>query len=177
MAAQHQETEMKLRTILFGLAGAAAVVAIGGFAFHQLVVKPRIEQAQAAIQTLALEYDTDKDKRLSRTEIDAAIAGRFASADTNADGKIDLAEFKIAADTLRAKFPAHPFRGDLSDRYPRVIKALDWNRDGGLEIEEVRGVLQAGAGFADRNADGFISTDEMKGRWGRRGGRTEARLF
>lgn len=168
---------MKLRTILFGLAGAAAVVAIGGFTFHQLVVKPRKEQAQAAIQTLALEYDTDKDGKLSRVEVDAAITARFASADANADGKIELAEFKTAADALRAKFPAMPFHRDPSERYARIVQALDWNRDGGLELDEVRGVLQAGAGFADRNADGFIASDEMKGRWGRGGGRTEARLF
>jgi Ca2+-binding EF-hand superfamily protein len=168
---------MKLRTILLGLAGTAAVVAIGGFAFHQIVVKPRIEQAQAAIQTLALEYDADKDGKLSRAEIEAGIAARFAKADANTDGKIDEAEFKTAADELRAKFPAHPFHRDRSDRYPRIVKALDWNRDGGLEIDEVRGVLQAAAGFADRDADGFISKDEMKGRWGRHRGHTEARLF
>jgi Ca2+-binding EF-hand superfamily protein len=168
---------MKLRTILIGMAGAAAVVAVGGLAFHQIVVKPRIEQARAAVQTLALEYDADKDRKLSRAEVDAGIAARFAKADANADGKIDEAEFKTAADELRAKFPSHPFRGDRSDRYPRIVKALDWNADGGLQIDEVRGVLQAAAGFADRNADGFISTDEMKGRMGRHGGRMEARLF
>jgi hypothetical protein len=168
---------MKLRTILFGLAGTVAVVAIGGFAFREIVVKPRMEQARAAIQTLALEYDTDKDEKLSRAEVDAGFAARFATADANSDGKVDLAEFKTAADDLRAKFPSHPFRRDSGEMYGRVVNALDWNRDGGLQIEEVRGVLQAAAGFADRNADGFIAKDEMKGRWGRHGGRAEARLF
>jgi Ca2+-binding EF-hand superfamily protein len=168
---------MKLRTILIGLAGVAAVAAVGGLTFHQLVIKPKIEQARAAVQTLALEYDTDKDSQLSRSEVDAAIAARFAKADANLDGKIDAAEFKTAADELRAKFPAHPFHRDQAKRYARIVSALDWNRDGGLEIEEVKGVLQAAAGFADRNADGFISKDEMNGRWGRHRGRAEARLF
>lgn len=168
---------MKLRTILLGVAGVVAVGAAAGFAFHQFVVKPRIAQAEAAIQTLALEYDTDKDAKLSRAEVDAAIAARFAKADANADGKIDEAEFKTAASEMRAKFPAPPFHRDPAEMYARVVKALDWNRDGGLEIEEVRGVLQAGAGFADRNADGFITTDEMKGRWGRGADHTDARLF
>lgn len=168
---------MKLRTILIGLAGTVAVVAIAGFAFRETVIKPRMEQARAAIQTLALEYDTDKDAKLSRAEVEAGIVARFAAADANADGKIELTEFKTAADELRAKLPAHPFHRDPGKAYARVVTALDWNRDGGLQIEEVRGVLQAAAGFADRNADGFIEKDEMKGRWGRHGGRADARLF
>jgi Ca2+-binding EF-hand superfamily protein len=168
---------MKLRTILIGLAGAAAAVAIGGFAFHSLVVKPRIDQARAAVQTFALSFDTDKDGKLSRAEVDAGAAARFAAVDGNADGKVDLAEFKSAADDLRKAFPALPFHRDPSERYARIVNALDWNRDGGLEIEEVRGVVQAAAGFADRNNDGFISTDEMNGRWGRHRERAEARLF
>lgn len=168
---------MKLRTILIGLAGTVAVVAIAGFAFREIVVKPRMEQARAAIQTLALEYDTDKDGQLSRAEVETGFAARFAAADANSDGKIELAEFKTAADELRAKFPAHPFRRDPSEMYGRVVTALDWNRDGGLQIDEVRGVIQAAAGFADRNADGFIAKDEMKGRWGRHRGRAEARMF
>jgi hypothetical protein len=169
--------DMKLKTILLGLAGAVAVVAIGGIAFHQIVMKPRIEQARAEIQKRALEYDTDKDSKLSRAEVDASITARFAKADANTDGKIDQAEFDKAAEDLRAKFPARPFGRDPSTRYTRILKSLDWNRDGGLQIEEVRGVLQAAAGFADRNADGFISTDEMKGGWGRRGGPARASLF
>lgn len=169
---------MKIRTILLGLAGVAVVVAVGGLAFREIVVKPRMQKAHAAIQTLALEFDADKDTKLSRAEVDAAIAARFASADANADGKIDLAEFKTSADELRAKFPDHPFHRDPSSRYERIVGALDWNRDGGLQLDEVRGVVQAAAGFADRNADGFIAKDEMNWRHrGRHGHRAEARMF
>jgi hypothetical protein len=169
---------MSWRTILLSAAGAALVLGGGAFAYHQIVMKPRIEQARATVTAMALEYDTDKDEKLSRAEIEAGLQAAFTKGDTNADGKMDAAEFNKAAADLRAKLPEHPFRRDPSQMLTRAFKSLDWNRNDGLELDEVKGLIQAAAGFADRDSDGFIAKDEMRRPWSRHGrGHAQAGFF
>jgi Ca2+-binding EF-hand superfamily protein len=170
---------MSWRTILLSAAGAALILGGGAFAYHKLVMQPRFEQARAAAVAMALTYDTDKDGKLSREEIDAGLQTAFAKGDANADGKMDAAEFDKAAADIRAQLPEMPFRRrNPAEMLTRVFKGLDWNRDGGLEVAEVKGVVQAAAGFADRNNDGFVAPDEMRRPWGRRGqGHTQAGFF
>jgi Ca2+-binding EF-hand superfamily protein len=167
---------MKLRTIALGLAGVVAIGAAGHYAFHAFVVKPRMEAVQGAVQAAFAEHDADKDGKLSRGEVDVAIAARFAAADTSGDGLMDRTEFDAAAAALRAKLPAPSWRRrDPAEMQARVFKALDWNRDGALAQEEIKGPLQAAAGFADRDGDGFVAADELRRPW--RGRHAHAGFF
>lgn len=169
---------MKLRTILLGAVGVVAIAAAGMFAVHKLVMEPRFEAMQTALANTLMEFDADKDGKLSRPEVDAALAARFTKADTNGDGELDKAEFNVAAQELRGKFPEMPFHHDPSERLTRAFNALDWNRDGGLEPDELKGVVEVAAGFADRNNDGFISVDEIRKPWRHGdGNRQTASLF
>lgn len=108
--------------------------------------------------------DTNKDKSLDRSEIEAAQARNVAQAkaeiakrveaeftrlDGNKDGQLSLAEFKNAA---------------ASPRVPPVeelVKQLDRNGDGKVTQEEYRALPLANFDRIDTNKDGSISAQEQ----------------
>jgi EF hand len=126
-----------------------------------------------------LQYDTDKDGRITRAEVDAGLAAQFAGADLNADGKLDPLEFQKFNDARRAERKARldAWRArngvDAATRPPfdqgrdglEPIKNTDWDLDGAVSLEEFAGKTRAQAMRADRDGDGVIVKEELsKGR-------------
>jgi uncharacterized protein (DUF2141 family) len=134
-----------------------------------------------------IQYDADKDGRITRGEIDAGLAAQFQGADSNGDGKLDAAEFqkyndarkaerKARIEAWRAKREAQggdPKERPPSDRGPRhfdPMKSMDWNLDGAITQDEFGGKTRSQAMRADRDGDGTILVEDLKkkrGKWRR----------
>ena len=140
---------------------------------------PRVAAAGAPAGALRfLPFDTDKDGRVTRAEVDAGIMAQFSAADTNSDSKLDAAEIirfndKRKADR-RARFEAWKAKaaamGVAPGRPPSDrdsvdgLRSADWNLDGVITPDEFGGKTRALAMRADRNGDGIIGADELKPR-------------
>lgn len=125
-----------------------------------------------------VQFDTDKDGRITRAEVDAGITAQFAAADTNADGKLDAAEFqkyndarraerKARLDAWRAKRRGDDAKRDIPDGGPRnfdPMKNMDWNLDGFVSPDEFAGRTRAQAMRADRDGDGVILAEDLRKR-------------
>lgn len=122
-----------------------------------------------------IQYDGNKDGRITRAEIDAGIQAQFQGADTNGDGKLDGAEFQKYNDARKAERKARyeAWRAknpDAKDRAPfdngrdgfDQLKYADWNLDGYVTPEEFGGKTRAQAMRADKDGDGTIAADELK---------------
>jgi hypothetical protein len=122
-----------------------------------------------------IQYDADKDGRITRAEVDAGIDTQFRSADTTGDGKLDPAEFQKYNDARKAERQARyeawqaknpdaqkrePFDAGRTTIDP--MKYTDWNLDGYISAEEFGGRTRSQAMRADRNGDGVIVGAEMK---------------
>ena len=129
-----------------------------------------------------VQYDSDKDGRVTRAEVDAGIVAQFSAADTNADSKLDAAEIlrfndKRKADR-RARYEAWKAKAAALGRDPGRppsdrdtvdnLRAADWNLDGVISPDEFGGKTRGLAMRADRNGDGVIDAEELKRRAGRR---------
>ena len=139
-----------------------------------------------------IQYDANKDGTITRGEIDAGLDAEFKRADTNADGKLDAAEFQRHSDARKAERKARieAWRAkreaegrDVRERPPHdragrnvdPMKNMDWNRDGFITPDEFASRTRAQAMRADRDGDGAIATADLQkkrrhGRHGRRGG-------
>ena len=70
--------------------------------------------------------------------------------DRNKDGKIDLAELKLARQQL------------VKQRVNRLLKRLDTDKDGKISRKEARGQILAHFDELDTNKDGYIDRDELE---------------
>lgn len=134
-----------------------------------------------ATDSRLMKYDTNRDGRITRPEVDGALAEEFRSVDTNSDGRLDAAEIQRHAEVRRAERTARleawrakaraegldprkpPF--DTSERdNVDSLRYGDWNLDGAITAEEFGGRTRAQFMRTDRNADGLITSDEMRRR-------------
>jgi Ca2+-binding EF-hand superfamily protein len=121
-----------------------------------------VKQAEANF----LKVDTNNDRALSKSEIDAAqvraqqqatvniqqrLNQEFTKLDTDRNGQLSPAEFRAAAPAVR---PA-----DSSASATAMLR-LDANKDGKISIDEYRAPILAGFDRIDTNKDGTISADE-----------------
>lgn len=144
--------------------------------------KPKRDSTPGAYTRL-MQFDADKDGRVTRTEVDAGLTAQFAGADANGNGQLDPLEFQKFNDTRRAERKARldawrakndpdgtkrpPFDQNRDGLDP--IKYADWNLDGTVSPDEFAGKTRAQAMRADRNGDGVIEAAELK-----KGRKTEA---
>lgn len=172
----------------WAIAGAAALVVAAGVVTVALATggtgstKARASATTGGSSALRMvQYDSDKDGRVTRLEIDAGITAQFGAADTSADGKLDAAEIlryndKRKADR-RARYEAWKAKAAALGRDPGRppsdrdtvdnLRAADWNLDGFITADEFGGKTRALAMRADRNGDGVIDAEELKRRGGR----------
>lgn len=128
-----------------------------------------------------LKYDTDKDGRVTRQEVDMGLSTEFRSVDTNADGRLDAAEIQRHIDTRRTERNARieawrakaksqgldpgkpPF--DINERdNVDSLRYGDWNMDGVITADEFGGRTRAQFMRSDRNGDGMLTPEEIRRR-------------
>ncbi len=119
-----------------------------------------------SIEDVLKRFDTDKDGRLSRSELrNDRFAALVDVADTNRDGFVDREEWNRVATQIEALLSERE-RGTGRLRAPSIpFAAWDRNGDGRLEIDEW---LEMKYLFAriDRDRDAAITKDEVA-RWKR----------
>jgi Ca2+-binding EF-hand superfamily protein len=104
------------------------------------------------------EVDTNSDGNISKTELEAHKANRFAAADTSGDGLVSFEEFEAHALAEKAKREAQ--------RRERRFARLDANGDGYVSAEEHAAAdderMARRFERVDTNGDGMISAEERE---------------
>lgn len=139
-----------------------------------------------------MQYDTNRDGRLTPDEVPEQVQPMLAGADQNGDGAIDRAELAAAMESMRNRFPGGPAAGpwpggpagargpgglnqpfDATQMTGRLMQH-DLNGDGKLSANEVppqaMGMLRGG----DQNNDGAIDAAELRAIMARMGDRARA---
>lgn len=127
------------------------------------------------------QLDANKDGQITKEEMQAAGAMRFAATDTDGDGFLSAEE--LAAADAKREAERQKRKGD---RVAWMLEKLDANKDGKLSQEEMeaRGGQGKGKGKGDRgmrmfdhadaNGDGALTKEELeaaKAQMGKRKGR------
>ena len=97
--------------------------------------------------------DTDGDGKLSLSEFQTVALKRLMRADKDGDGKISLQEWLARPAAAKAKY-------DPAKQFSR----LDTNKDNMLDAAEIEALIKRRFAALDKNADGFLSGDELPGR-------------
>ena len=102
--------------------------------------------------------DTDRDGKLSKSELKAIPETDFAKADINRDGMLDRTEFRNMA-----WMPGSPKHGALQSSAKPEFDDVDSNDDGKLSKPEAASKLE-GVDFAtlDLNKNGYIERGEYR---------------
>ena len=103
--------------------------------------------------------DADKNGELSAEEI-ANAATTLKTLDKNSDGKLDMAETRPNFEGMGRGFGGPSGGGGSEEMINRLI-AMDANKNGKLEKDEVPERMQSMFSRADKNEDGAIDKEEM----------------
>lgn len=96
------------------------------------------------------KFDTDKDGKVTRAEIDTARTESIAKYDTSGDGVLQLEEYQgLWLERMRSR---------MVDSFQR----LDDDGDGKVTDTEMQVPMTRISRFLDRDADGVITRDEMR---------------
>ena len=135
-------TSSRTRLIVFALLGAAALGVAG-------VTVAQHGQGRAAHGLRLL--DTDGDQAVSRAELEAGAAARFAAIDANHDGQATVEEIRAYREQQRA------------ERQARRLKRLDQDGDGRISEAEFVARRLAQMERLDRNGDGVLDASDRRG--------------
>lgn len=134
-----KRTPRRTRVIVFSLLGVLALGAAGaGLAQHG---------QGRGVHGLRL-LDTDGDQAVSRAEIEAAAASRFAAIDADRDGQATVEEIRRYREQQRA------------ERQQRRLARLDADGDGRISQAEFVARRLAQMERLDRNGDGVLDADD-----------------
>lgn len=112
--------------------------------------------------------DADKDGELSAEEI-ANAATTLKTLDKNSDGKLDMVEMRPNFEGMGRGFGGPPggpgfgggSGGGGSEEMKNRLIAMDANKNGKLEKDEIPERMQSMFSRADKNEDGAIDKEEM----------------
>lgn len=97
------------------------------------------------------QFDTNKDGKLTQDEIDAARKAQIAKYDANGDGVLSLEEYQaLWLDAMRPMMV-------------RQFQANDADASGTITVEEFTARFATTVRDLDRNGDGVLTIDELRG--------------
>ncbi|WP_170976327.1 EF-hand domain-containing protein [Rhizobium sp. FKL33] len=151
---------------------ALAVAATSGAAFAATTPSTTAKDPAKREQRVAYmikRLDTNKDGKVSKQEMEAAMNTTLSVVDANKDGFLSKQEVEAGKDALKAyrqKVKAEPNANLAAPaRLPNgVIKhfdKIDANKDGKLSKEELDRVADRMFQRRDANKDGFITAQEF----------------
>lgn len=141
---------------LAALAVSTATLGIAGFAH----AGPKWGGHDKMLEKL----DTDGDGAITKAEVEAAKAAKFAEADANGDGSLTMAELEAFKEAERTR--------RMEAMKQRMFEKSDTNGDGAISLDEFESRGAPMFERADADGDGVISADEieaMKEKRGKRG--------
>lgn len=119
--------------------------------------------ACAADRTAAREFfqriDTNGDRMLEFSEIQAVRAQMFNRMDANHNGLLDAGEVRTAVEQVKSKRDFHA--AQFAD-FQAQAGRMDRNGDGGISRDEFAAFIPDRLRRADRNGDGALSLSELR---------------
>jgi len=97
-----------------------------------------------------LSFDGNSDGSVTRDELEAALRRQFDGADTNHDGRFDVAEMQAENDRR--------FRAAGTGASPLI----DWNRNNQIEFDEFASTARSMFAEMDKDMDGKLDMDELR---------------
>jgi Ca2+-binding EF-hand superfamily protein len=119
---------------------------------------------RGGLSAFCADNDTNMDGRVTRAELDGAVARRFAQA-TGGANAMSLSQFQISEQQRFATANARAFR------------RLDVDEDGTLTVQEFGGADLKTFARLDTNKDGILAADEMRPRNLARADRSQKRRY
>jgi Ca2+-binding EF-hand superfamily protein len=131
--------------------------------------KKDAERVDRMVQNMLDRFDANKDGKISKQEANGKLAENFDKLDANKDGYLDKDELRRAARFILANMEkgdnAKPGASPNQSTNPAATKdfdALDRNADGRLSLQEVKGTEFADHfDKIDTNKDGTIDRKEF----------------
>jgi Ca2+-binding EF-hand superfamily protein len=102
-------------------------------------------------EALLDKFDTNKDGKISKAEIDAVQADQLKKYDKDGDGTLSLAEYQAL------------FADETHEAMVRTFQGFDRDGDGKVTAAELNGRLDHLVQRLDRNNDGVIDQNELAG--------------
>ncbi|MBW8733086.1 MAG: EF-hand domain-containing protein [Asticcacaulis sp.] len=101
-------------------------------------------------------YDADKDGKVSLAEYEAGRQMMFGRVDADGNGAISFAEIDAVAQKM-----GNDQRAAMMQKRLDALKAADANGDQAISADEYKAAVDAEFTALDKNADGFLTEDEM----------------
>jgi len=118
----------------------------------------------AGARELFRRIDTNGDRKLEFSEIQAVRAQMFDRMDANHNGLLDAGEVRAAVEQVKSKrnFQTAQFAG-----FPAQARRMDHNGDGKISRDEFAAFIPDRLLQADTNGDGALSISELRSLRGR----------
>ena len=101
------------------------------------------------LEALLEKFDTNKDGKISKTQIDQGLADQFKKYDSDGDGTLSLSEYQAL------------FDDEMHEAMVRSFQALDREGAGKVTLDEFRAPLDRLVQHLDRNGSGVIDLNQL----------------
>ena len=150
---------MKNKTKII-IAGVAGLVALSGIAFAAKGYDQHQKMKRFFSPEKVMEQiDSNGDLAASREELSAFAEARFLKADADKDGKVTKAEIVAAIEASAAPERMKRRSGRIADR---LVRQGDINQDGNLTMVELNNRIGKFHALADWNDDAAVEIAEIK---------------
>lgn len=146
-----------MKSIRYGLLAGAALVAGAGIALAQMAAPPPAPDMYGPgpmhgrlAERLLKDFDLNHDGKITKAELDKALAQRFAEA-TGGGAKMTEDQFEKSHEKM------------LRQHTDKMFHSIDWNGDGVLSLDEFRAPLRTRFAMMDRDGKGEISCKPAEG--------------